>query len=80
MANVAQLVRARPCGGRCRGFESPRSPQSKKMYIPCCLLIEFNIKEKINGPVVELVDTRDLGSRAARCEGSSPFRPTMRRI
>tara|TARA_B100000029_G_scaffold137935_1_gene132843 strand:- start:3094 stop:4524 length:1431 start_codon:yes stop_codon:yes gene_type:complete len=25
---------------------------------------------------VELVDTRDLGSRAARCEGSSPFRPT----
>ena len=29
-----------------------------------------------HGPVVELVDTRDLGSRAERCEGSSPFRPT----
>ena len=27
MANVAQLVRARACGARCRGFESPRSPQ-----------------------------------------------------
>ena len=30
------------------------------------------------GPVVELVDTRDLGSRAERCEGSSPFRPTKK--
>ncbi len=28
------------------------------------------------GPVVELVDTLDLGSSAERCEGSSPFRPT----
>ena len=27
MANVAQLVRARACGARCRGFETPRSPQ-----------------------------------------------------
>tara|TARA_B100000575_G_scaffold126139_1_gene100600 strand:+ start:129 stop:1574 length:1446 start_codon:yes stop_codon:yes gene_type:complete len=26
---------------------------------------------------VELVDTLDLGSSAARCEGSSPFRPTI---
>ena len=31
----------------------------------------------IIGPVVELVDTLDLGSSAARCEGSSPFRPTI---
>ena len=28
------------------------------------------------GPVVELVDTLDLGSSAVRYEGSSPFRPT----
>ena len=35
-------------------------------------------KSKIEfGPVVELVDTLDLGSSAARCEGSSPFRPTI---
>ena len=27
---------------------------------------------------MELVDTLDLGSSAARCEGSSPFRPTIR--
>ena len=27
--------------------------------------------------MVELVDTLDLGSSAARCEGSSPFRPTI---
>ena len=26
---------------------------------------------------MELVDTLDLGSSAARCEGSSPFRPTI---
>ena len=40
MANVAQLVRARPCGGRCRGFESPRSPQlfKKNIYILISLL------------------------------------------
>tara|TARA_B110000196_G_scaffold114390_1_gene99587 strand:+ start:83 stop:211 length:129 start_codon:yes stop_codon:yes gene_type:complete len=42
--------------------------------------MNFNIKAKNKGPVVELVDTRDLGSRAAGCEGSSPFRPTMRRV
>ena len=33
---------------------------------------------RINGPVVELVDTLDLGSSAARFEGSSPFRPTIK--
>ena len=81
MANVAQLVRARPCGGRCRGFESPRSPQilQKNIYILISLLffIVIIIKAKNNGPMVELVDTLDLGSSAARCEGSSPFRPTI---
>ena len=51
-------------------------PNNQKNYIHCCLFFEFNIKAKIKGPVVELVDTRDLGSRAERCEGSSPFRPT----
>ena len=29
------------------------------------------------GAMVELVDTRVLGTRIARCEGSSPFRPTL---
>ena len=29
-----------------------------------------------NGPMVELVDTQVLGTCIARCEGSSPFRPT----
>ena len=29
MVGVAQLVRAPGCGPGCRGFESPRSPQSK---------------------------------------------------
>ena len=33
MANVAQLVRARACGARCRGFKSPRSPQIFKKTI-----------------------------------------------
>ena len=33
MANVAQLVRARACGARCRGFKSPRSPQLFKKTI-----------------------------------------------
>ena len=47
MANVAQLVRARACGARCRGFETPRSPHFiKKIDILCCLLIKFNIKAK----------------------------------
>ena len=32
---------------------------------------------KRNGAMVELVDTRVLGTRIARCEGSSPFRPTL---
>jgi hypothetical protein len=30
----------------------------------------------INGAMVELVDTSVLGTDTARCEGSSPFRPT----
>ncbi len=30
--------------------------------------------------VVELVDTLDLGSSAARCEGSSPFTRTLRKV
>ena len=30
----------------------------------------------VSGAMVEVVDTHDLGSCAARCEGSSPFRPT----
>ena len=51
-------------------------PKIHKIDIPYCLLIKFNIKAKNNGPVVELVDTLDLGSSAVRCEGSSPFRPT----
>ena len=47
MANVAQLVRARACGARCRGFETPRSPHLiKKNYILCCLLFHFIIKAK----------------------------------
>ena len=35
-----------------------------------------NYHQLIRGAMVELVDTRVLGTRIARCEGSSPFRPT----
>ena len=33
----------------------------------------------IDTDMVELVDTLDLGSSAARFEGSSPFRPTKKK-
>ena len=35
-----------------------------------------NYHQLIRGRMVELVDTRVLGTRIARCEGSSPFSPT----
>ena len=35
-----------------------------------------NYHQLIRGAMVELVDTRVLGTRFARSEGSSPFRPT----
>ena len=35
-----------------------------------------NYHQTIRGAMVELVDTRVLGTRFARSEGSSPFRPT----
>ena len=35
-----------------------------------------NYHQIIRGAMVELVDTRVLGTRFARSEGSSPFRPT----
>jgi len=36
MVSVAQLVRALDCGSRCRGFESPRSPQQAISYRAGC--------------------------------------------
>ena len=42
------------------------------VYRNCCEVVA----KAEQGPMVELVDTYDLGSYAARCEGSSPFRPT----
>ena len=42
------------------------------VYRNCCEVVA----KTEQGPMVELVDTHDLGSCAARCEGSSPFRPT----
>ena len=38
-----------------------------------------NISDHKYAPVMELVDMRDLGSRAAMRAGSSPFRRTINR-
>ena len=45
---------------------------NSSVYRNCCEVVA----KAEQGPMVELVDTYDLGSYAARCEGSSPFRPT----
>ena len=45
---------------------------NSSVYRNCCEVVA----KTEQGPMVELVDTYDLGSYAARCEGSSPFRPT----
>ena len=49
------------------------------MFIYICIRLANRPKfvAKYYAGVVELVDTLDLGSSAARFEGSSPFRPTM---
>ena len=52
----------------------------KYKFFRGCVLNNINIKAKFKGPVVELADTLDLGSSAERCEGSSPFRPTKKKI
>lgn len=39
-----------------------------------------NYHQLIRGRMVELVDTRVLGTRIARCEGSSPFIRTINLI
>lgn len=45
------------------------------MYI-CTVLQEQIVLNKNAAGMVKLVDTPDLGSGAARCEGSSPFTRT----
>lgn len=47
----------------------------KHLYI-CTVLQEQIVLNKIAAGMVKLVDTPDLGSGAARCEGSSPFTRT----
>ena len=46
------------------------------VYICIRLEIVLSSLSDFNAGVVELVDTLDLGSSAARCEGSSPFART----
>lgn len=47
----------------------------KHLYI-CTVLQEQIVLNKRAAGMVKLVDTPDLGSGAARCEGSSPFTRT----
>ena len=47
----------------------------KHLYI-CTVLQEQIVLNKNAAGMVKLVDTPDLGSGAARCEGSSPFTRT----
>ena len=56
-----------------KGFAIRKAFCADKIYLLielCCSNIIFN------APVMELVDMRDLGSRAERRGGSSPFRRT----
>ena len=75
MANVAQLVRVLLVV-RCRvdPIVRPIFIYFFNIYILYCFLFKLHKSKIAIGPVVELVDTLDLGSSAERCEGSSPFR------
>lgn len=63
----SSVGRAQDCGSWCRGFDSHRPPHIQATdNQPGASIRYFE-----SADVVELVDTLDLGSSAARCESSS---------